>query len=95
MTPQHSHKTAKVFMSGRSQAVRLPMEFRFDVEEVHIRRDAATGDVILSARPARNWSDFMRLREQIGPMADELTDDFGRDRKQGNQTRDPFKGWRE
>jgi antitoxin VapB len=30
--------TAKVFMSGRSQAVRLPKEFRFDVDEVLIER---------------------------------------------------------
>jgi antitoxin VapB len=30
--------TAKVFWSGRSQAVRLPREFRFAVREVTIRR---------------------------------------------------------
>jgi antitoxin VapB len=30
--------TAKVFMSGRSQAVRLPKEFRFDADEVLIER---------------------------------------------------------
>lgn len=30
--------TAKVFMSGRSQAVRLPKEFRFDCDEVIIRK---------------------------------------------------------
>jgi len=29
--------TAKLFMNGRSQAVRLPREFRFDGEEVRIR----------------------------------------------------------
>lgn len=33
--------TAKVFWSGRSQAVRLPKEFRFDGEEVHIRREGS------------------------------------------------------
>jgi antitoxin VapB len=30
--------TAKVFWSGRSQAVRLPKEFRLDAQEVRIRR---------------------------------------------------------
>lgn len=30
--------TAKVFWSGRSQAVRLPKEFRFEVDEVGIKR---------------------------------------------------------
>lgn len=32
-------RTAKVFWSGRSQAVRLPKEFRFDGDEVRIRRE--------------------------------------------------------
>ena len=43
---------AKVFMSGRSQAVRIPAEFRFAQTEVYIRRDASNGDVILSRSPA-------------------------------------------
>lgn len=41
-------KTAKLFSNGRSQAVRLPREFRFPGKEVAIRRDETTGDVILS-----------------------------------------------
>ena len=44
-------RTAKLFLNGRSQAVRLPAEFRFDGSEVFIRRDPSTGDVILSRRP--------------------------------------------
>ena len=39
---------------GRSQAVRLPLEFRFDVAQVFIRHDPATGDVVLSRKPG-NW----------------------------------------
>ena len=31
-------ETAKIFWTGRSRAVRLPKEFRFDAVEVHIRR---------------------------------------------------------
>ena len=34
-------QTAKIFATGRSQAVRLPLEFRFGVAEVFIRRDPA------------------------------------------------------
>jgi antitoxin VapB len=46
-------RTAKIFMSNRSQAVRLPREFRFETREVFIRK---VGDeVILSPRPA-DWS---------------------------------------
>jgi antitoxin VapB len=41
-------KTAKLFKNGRSQAVRLPKEFRFEGNEVAIRRDPATGEVLLS-----------------------------------------------
>lgn len=40
--------TAKIFWSGRSQAVRLPKAFRFDADEVEIRRE---GDrVVLEPR---------------------------------------------
>jgi len=35
---------AKVFRSGNSQAVRLPKDFRFDVEEVEISRE---GDAVI------------------------------------------------
>ena len=42
---------AKVFMSGRSQAVRIPAQFRFPGNEVYIRRDPKNGDVILSQSP--------------------------------------------
>lgn len=43
---------AKVFMSGRSQAVRIPAEFRFTSNEVFIRRDPKNGDLILSQAPS-------------------------------------------
>lgn len=41
-------KTAKLFRNGRSQAVRLPKEFRFEGNHVAIRRDEATGEVVLA-----------------------------------------------
>ncbi len=45
--------TAKIFWSGRSQAVRLPKEFRFDGEEVRIRRH---GDAVILEPVARDWN---------------------------------------
>ena len=45
-------RTAKVFMTNRSQAVRLPKEYRFSTDEVFIRKVGE--DVILSPRP-RDW----------------------------------------
>jgi len=53
-------QTAKLFRNGRSQAVRLPANFRFTGSEVYVRRDPATGDVILSRRPD-SWQDFFEL----------------------------------
>ena len=73
-------KTAKLFMNGRSQAVRLPREFRFTGKEVRIRRDEKTGDVILStagtaADPAAGWAEFIRPRDEA-LAAGEIPDDF-------------------
>jgi antitoxin VapB len=42
--PQPSISTAKVFMHGRSQAVRLPKEFRFEGDEVRVSK---VGDKVI------------------------------------------------
>jgi antitoxin VapB len=52
--------TAKLFVTGRSQAVRLPREYRFEGEEVFIRRDPISGDVVLSRKPS-TWRGFLEL----------------------------------
>lgn len=44
--------TAKIFWSGRSQAVRLPKSFRFDTEEVRIRRH---GQAVILEPVAQDW----------------------------------------
>ena len=56
-------KIAKLFNNGGSQAVRLPAEFRFDGDEVYVRRDAVTGDVILSKKSTNPWVQFLSLRD--------------------------------
>jgi antitoxin VapB len=49
-------RTAKVFFTNRSQAVRLPKEFQFDTDEVFIYRE---GDkVVLSPKP-KSWDDYL------------------------------------
>ncbi len=45
-------KRARVFMSGRSQHVTIPREFRFRSSVVSIRRDPQSGDVILTEIPS-------------------------------------------
>jgi antitoxin VapB len=68
---------ARVFMSGRSQAVRIPAQYRFTSKEVYIRRDAQSGDVILSQAPD-NWKDVYAALDKAG-----FPDDFLADRNQG------------
>ena len=84
-------QTAKLFKNGRSQAVRLPAEFRFDGKEVFIRRDSVTGDVILSQRPL-DWESFFALAAEIQVPEDFLDE---RERAQEFTSRDPFEGWQE
>jgi antitoxin VapB len=59
---------AKVFWSGRSQAVRLPKEYRFDTDKVRIRRHGQS--VILEPIP----QDWTWLDALMGP----LDEDFAR-----------------
>lgn len=65
--------TAKLFRNGRSQAVRLPSEYRFEGSEVYVRRDLATGDVILSRRP-ESWKDFFAFLKTVDVPEDFLSD---------------------
>lgn len=49
-------ETAKVFETGRSQAVRLPKKFRFDVDEVVVQQ---LGDAVLLVPKESLWKTFM------------------------------------
>ncbi len=55
--PRDGRKFARVFMSGRSQAVRLPKEFRFDVDRVIIRRE---GRHVVLSPPFKDWDDYWK-----------------------------------
>ena len=50
-----STHTAKIFMNGRSQAVRLPKECRFDTDEVYITKQ---GQNIIISPKKPNWDEF-------------------------------------
>ncbi len=69
---------ARVFMSGRSQAVRIPAEFRFTTDEVYIRRDPQSGDLILSQAPA-TWDEIFAAIDSAG-----FGSDFLANRQQGH-----------
>jgi len=68
-------KTAKIFQNGQSQAVRLPKEFRFEDNEVFIKK---SGNVVHLIPRSDSWSslfgslkkfsrDFMSERVQPEP----------------------------
>ena len=64
--------TAKIFENGRSQAVRLPKEFRFDNTEVVISK---IGDIVMLIPMDNKWKSFVQA-------IDMFSDDFmaeGRD----------------
>ncbi|KLU28041.1 AbrB family transcriptional regulator [Caballeronia mineralivorans PML1(12)] len=58
--------TAKVFWSGRSQAVRLPKAFRLDADEVRVRRH---GRAIILEPIASDWA---WLDSVVGPLDDDF-----------------------
>ena len=60
--------TAKIFMNGRSQAVRLPKEYRFDTPEVLIRKEG--NEVILTPKP-QSWDGFFASEDR--PSKDFMT----------------------
>ena len=49
-------QTAKIFENGRSQAVRLPKEFRFDTSEVYIQK---IGEAVMLYPKESIWENFI------------------------------------
>jgi len=73
-------KSAKLFINGRSQAVRLPKEFQFSGKDVLIQK---IGDAVILLPHDKSWEVFLH-------GLNSFTDDFMEDgRKQGkNQERE-------
>lgn len=65
-------RTAKVFRNGRSQAVRLPKEFRFEGDEVYVKR---VGNAVVLLPYRDSW-------EGLFGSLDLFSDDFMEDREQ-------------
>ena len=73
---------ARIFQSGNSQAVRLPKEFRFDVDEVEILRRG--DEVILRPVPVSGAAVF----EALAGLPQDLWPEGRQD--EPSQTREPF-----
>lgn len=65
-------QTAKIFKNGKSQAVRLPKEFRFEGDEVYIKKVNNTVVLVPKGNP---WE---RLFQSMG----KASEDFMSDRNQ-------------
>jgi antitoxin VapB len=73
--------TAKLFQNGKSQAVRLPREYRFRGSKVYIKK---MGNAVILIPEQDSWQNFM---ESI----DLFSEDFMEERVQPfNDTRDSF-----
>lgn len=60
-------QVAKLFMNGRSQAVRLPAKYRFEGTEVEVRDGPEPGEVIISPRKAEasKWEEMFSVIEAL------------------------------
>lgn len=85
-------KAAKLFMNGRSQAVRLPANCRFEGDKVFIHKNPKTGDVILSAHPD-SWDDFFELLQTTSAPQDFLSTPERALPSKEKGHRDPFHDW--
>ena len=58
-------RTAKLFKNGRSQAVRLPKDFRLPGNEVYIERRGS--EVVLRPKQTVDWDDFFARPSRFPP----------------------------
>jgi antitoxin VapB len=70
---------ARVFMSGRSQHVTIPHEYRFRSSEVSIRRNPRNGDIILTEGPGP-WSRVFEALDAVN-VPDAFLSEGERDRR--------------
>jgi antitoxin VapB len=63
-------KVAKVFKNGRSQAVRIPKEFRLDVDEVLIERKGES--LVLTPQKPRPWKTWAEYFANLDPLDDDF-----------------------
>lgn len=68
-------KTAKLFQNGQSQAIRLPKEFRFEGEEIFIKR---TGNAVVLIPVLHSWNSLLGSLDKFSP-------DFMSERNQPQQ----------
>lgn len=81
-------KIARLFRNGRNQAVRLPVEFEFDAEQVYVSKQE-NGDIILSLK-SQNEQKWQKLFELLPSLNCDNTFLDIKERNQAFEQRDPF-----
>jgi antitoxin VapB len=70
MAPRNPSRRVHLFRNGRNQAVRIPREFELPGDEAILRRDAATGRLILEPAPRKDLVDLVSSWGTLGPEDD-------------------------
>ncbi len=85
--------TARVFITGNSQAVRLPKAFRVNTREMWITKNEVTGEIVLRPKDddqrQRNLEKLFKMIEE-----DPFTEDFIPERPI-TESRNPLTEWAE
>ncbi len=76
-------RIAKLFKNGRSQAVRLPKEFRFEGDEVYIKK---IDEFVVLIPKKDKWSIAKKLLMEI----EDFTEEFMKNRNYPIQKRELF-----
>lgn len=71
-----SRATAKVFKTARSQAVRIPKDFRLDCDEVFIERRGREVILTPKPKPAKSWREYFRTCMKLSPDSPDDIEDF-------------------
>ena len=80
---ENSVAKAKLFLHGRSQAVRLPKEFRFEGTEVYVRR--VGNEVVLSSKAKASMQSLVEALDEFDPGFR-----FAREQPEQNDPRAPL-----
>jgi antitoxin VapB len=77
-------QTAKLFMNGRSQAVRLPKGFRFEGEEVFVKK---VGNAVVLLPRRDSWE---TLYESLSAFSEDFMEERGQPSREQERAEAPF-----
>jgi len=77
-------QTAKLFMNGRSQAVRLPKGFRFEGEEVFVKK---VGNAVVLLPSRGSWE---ALYESLPAFSEDFMEERGQPTREQERPEAPF-----